>query len=346
MNNTTRFKRLLVALLALTFGTAQGAPAQSMGGTLSSFNILANQAVTLTGFGAQPLVVDRVGTSPGVTLTTTDARATHYHANDLTAVNGQAEAAALWNDLLAPAGATVTAIPLNTLDPAYLVGGGVTVFTRAGDITETGTVTITGTASSVIIFQVQTSVTFTNFDILLAGGILPSNVYWRVGTAVTITNNDATTRSVPGTFLNNTAAQNMTVTASGAGGLNVGRFASIQGSVSVTQSGAGSLLFNTPANGGDVGYPRCTDGYFFPSPATGPTGTFAYCMAGPGTVRIRVYNAIGDLASKIEDYKQGGSQTSTMNTGRLAPGVYLYTLERDYGTHRDQSRVKKFAVRH
>ncbi|UPT76032.1 MAG: T9SS type A sorting domain-containing protein [Elusimicrobiota bacterium] len=68
-------------------------------------------------------------------------------------------------------------------------------------------------------------------------------------------------------------------------------------------------------------------------------------MAGPGTVKIKVYNVIGDLVSKIEDNKSAGQQTSTMNTGRLAPGVYLYTLERDYGTHQVKSRVKKFAVK-
>ncbi|MDD5209146.1 MAG: IPT/TIG domain-containing protein [Elusimicrobiales bacterium] len=87
--------------------------------------------------------------------------------------------------------------------------------------------------------------------------------------------------------------------------------------------------------------------YFFPSPATGDTANFAYCMALPGTVRITVYNAIGDLVAKIEDSRAAGGQFSTLNTGRLATGVYLYRLEKDYGAGNSAaSKVKKFVVQH
>ena len=91
----------------------------------------------------------------------------------------------------------------------------------------------------------------------------------------------------------------------------------------------------------------CGDDFFFPSPATGATGTFAYCMDESGNVTIKVYNMIGDLAAKLEDAKPAGSQSSTLNTGRMAPGVYLYRIEKNYhsgtSTH---SSVKKFAVKH
>ena len=84
-----------------------------------------------------------------------------------------------------------------------------------------------------------------------------------------------------------------------------------------------------------------------PSPATGRVGTFSYCMAAQGRVRIKVYNSIGDLASKIEEDKAPGAQLSTMDTARLAPGVYLYILERDYGNSAIvRSAVKKFVVKH
>ena len=65
----------------------------------------------------------------------------------------------------------------------------------------------------------------------------------------------------------------------------------------------------SPGTGASCG----ADDFFFPSPATGAKGNFAYCMALPGTVRIRVYNTIGDLATKIEDSKSAGSQ----NVSRL-----------------------------
>lgn len=89
----------------------------------------------------------------------------------------------------------------------------------------------------------------------------------------------------------------------------------------------------------------CGKDYFFPSPATGATGNFAYCMAQAGTVRVRIYNAIGDLVAKLEDPKPAGPQLSQLNTARLAPGVYLYRLEKDYGGGNSTiSGVKKFAV--
>ncbi|MDO8631355.1 MAG: SBBP repeat-containing protein [Phycisphaerales bacterium] len=91
----------------------------------------------------------------------------------------------------------------------------------------------------------------------------------------------------------------------------------------------------------------CGDDYFYPSPATGPTGTFSYCMESAGSVKIRVYNVIGDLTVKVDDTKPSGAALSTIDTGRLAPGVYLYILERDYnnGT-KARSKVKKFVVKH
>lgn len=91
----------------------------------------------------------------------------------------------------------------------------------------------------------------------------------------------------------------------------------------------------------------CGDDFFFPSPATGATAQFAYCMALPGTVRIRIYNVVGDLAAKIVESKEAGAQLSQLNTARLAPGVYLYRLEKDYGgANSTTSKVKKFVVKH
>ena len=102
---------------------------------------------------------------------------------------------------------------------------------------------------------------------------------------------------------------------------------------------------------GPVSFPvvedLCGPGYFFPSPAKGATGNFRYCMAAAGKAKIRVYNVIGDLVAKVEESKAAGSQTSPLNTGRLAPGVYLYLLERNYDNGISKvSDVKKFVVQH
>lgn len=96
-----------------------------------------------------------------------------------------------------------------------------------------------------------------------------------------------------------------------------------------------------------TGEDLCGTGYFFPSPARGAVGNFRYCMASAGRVKIRVYNVIGDLVAKVEESKIAGSQHSPLNTGRLAPGVYLYLLERNYDNGGSNvSNVKKFVVQH
>ena len=130
---TARMTRLFVAL-SFVAGSAGGASAQTMGSTLASFNILANPQVTLTGVSpVKPLIVPVVGTSPGVTLTLTNASAGVYHANDAAAVNGQAEGLVLFNSLTSPAGATF--LPLGGTLPAVLnPGPGTTVYRAAAGV--------------------------------------------------------------------------------------------------------------------------------------------------------------------------------------------------------------------
>ena len=99
----------------------------------------------------------------------------------------------------------------------------------------------------------------------------------------------------------------------------------------------------------------CVTDLFYPSPATGPTGTFQYCMAGPGHAIIKIYNAIGDIVAKLDNPTSGCTPTTTaafscwspLNTSRLAPGVYLYRVQKFYddGTA-DTASVKKFGVKH
>lgn len=360
MNPISRMSRLFVAL-TFVIGSAGGASAQTMGSTLASFNILANTAVTLTGAGANQLIVDSVGISPGIALATTEASVTHYHANDDVSRTGKTEGLAYWNSLVnAVSPNPIEQLAAGTLPPTLpdtsipspngvAFASGITLIKGplGGNITTSNqTTTITGVAGSILIFQVDTFVTFTNMHLALVG-VLPENIHWQVKTGVTIVNNNAVLvpRSMPGTFINNTGASDIAITV-GSGILNVGRFVSQQGSVSFTKSG-GTLNFNVPVNGPAIFSPGCSDGLFYPSPATGATGSFSYCMESAGTVNIRVYNVIGDLAAKIEDTKVAGQYTSTLDTSRLAPGVYLYILERNYnGGNKTRSKVKKFVVQH
>ena len=99
----------------------------------------------------------------------------------------------------------------------------------------------------------------------------------------------------------------------------------------------------------------CVTDIFYPSPATGSTANFQYCMAGSGHAIIKVYNAIGDIVAKLDNPTASCTPTATaafscqspLNTGRLAPGVYLYRVQKFYddGTSATAS-VKKFGVKH
>jgi hypothetical protein len=93
---------------------------------------------------------------------------------------------------------------------------------------------------------------------------------------------------------------------------------------------------------------RCGPDSFFPSPATGPLGNFAFCMDLSGSARVKVYNSIGDLVAKVEAPNlQAGPQITQLNTARLSPGVYLYILEKDYNSGATaKSHVQKFVVKH
>ena len=64
-----------------------------------------------------------------------------------------------------------------------------------------------------------------------------------------------------------------------------------------------------------------------PNPVTGNTATLAYFMASSGTVDIRIFNAIGQMVCKQDEAKNSGPQTSTLNLGGYAPGVYLYLIK-------------------
>ncbi|OGR46827.1 MAG: hypothetical protein A2X34_05430 [Elusimicrobia bacterium GWC2_51_8] len=113
-----------------------------------------------------------------------------------------------------------------------------------------------------------------------------------------------------------------------------------------THAGACSVIYKyIAAPVTDTG--ACGEDFLFPSPATGATAEFAYCMDQPGTAKIRVYNVIGDLASKLENTVSKGGHIAALNTARLASGVYLYIIEKNYddGTS-NKSGVKKFVVKH
>ncbi len=226
----------------------------AVGNTLAAFNILGSTGITLTGYGTgvNQLVVAEAGMSPSAgPITKTNAVVTSEHDDDATAIAAVVEAVALNVSLTAfgLGGAGITVIPVvgTTLPSSFSpVLGNTNVYTFSAAVTNTGTtVTINGSISTIVIFQIPSALTLTDVNVVLTGGQLASNVFWQVGTSVTITNNDATNRIIPGTVISETSVATgaITVTSSAAGTLSVGRLISLVGGITVTQSGAGALTF-------------------------------------------------------------------------------------------------------
>ena len=98
--------------------------------------------------------------------------------------------------------------------------------------------------------------------------------------------------------------------------------------------------FFTPDNGAYF------DPYIFPSPSTGNMARVVYFMPGPGLANIRVYNEIGGLVDTLEERKSTGPQSSSINIGKLAPGVYFYLLNLKTDDGNTKKYKRKFVVTH
>jgi len=342
-----------LSILALVVGFAGEAAAQTWGTTVDDFNILANTQITLTGVASAPVVVPEAGISPGAgPATLTNASITTAHYNDAKAATALTEAGTLDTSLN---GALTNDLGvITTFTSPILIGPGVNrvEMTGLGDITNTdATINVTGgDPTSIVIFRLPGALTLTRTNIIFTGGVLAGNVYWQVKNDVAITNGGAIPMTMPGTIISQTG--DITVSSLGASDLNIARLISLTKGVTMTQSG-GILTIQNPTTGGGAGPvvpgPAVTscDEYFYPAPATGATGKFHYCMTSAGTARIRVYNAIGDLAATVVESKAAGVNESTLNTARMAPGVYLYLLQKEYDNGGSSiSKTKKFVVRH
>lgn len=85
--------------------------------------------------------------------------------------------------------------------------------------------------------------------------------------------------------------------------------------------------------------------YIYPSPSRGDTARIVYTMEEAGTVKVRIYNAGGNLVVVLDEPKPAGLQTTTVTVSRLSPGVYFYLLEREYASSSGQKiGPRKFVV--
>jgi hypothetical protein len=95
--------------------------------------------------------------------------------------------------------------------------------------------------------------------------------------------------------------------------------------------------------------PSVTPGtsYPYPQPVVGPIVRFAYYMVEPGTVKIKVWTAGADLAAVLEEHKDAGAQSSTLDVSSFATGHYFYAIILSYDSGWAQKLVPgKFGVIH
>jgi hypothetical protein len=124
-------------------------------------------------------------------------------------------------------------------------------------------------------------------------------------------------------------------------------------SVTVTPSGTMTLSATpTPsqqpsAPAGNNGPPASADeddAYVYPNPVEGPACNFVYRMKRPGEANIIIYQVTGEPAAVVRDtHDTGGDKSTVADMQGIAPGVYFFVVERQYGdSASERTRLQKF----
>lgn len=205
----------LVTALVLSFvgpsvAFAITATAPSLG-TASTFSVLGGGLVSADGSGAT------VSGDLGYTTKTGGwvVGGTEYVAG--AAAGALSDATNAWTTMGSTGG--------TAWDPAVDISPTPGLYTRSGDATFAGpTLTLSGSATDVWVFQINSSLTFTG-NVVLTGGAQACNVFWRVATSATINSGGAGSKFV-GTLIANSNVSTV-------GGATIdGRLMALTGTVS------------------------------------------------------------------------------------------------------------------
>jgi hypothetical protein len=159
--------------------------------TAGNFKVLAGSTVTNTGLTT--ITGGDLGLSPGTSVTgfppgVLIAPAV-MHVADPTAAQAQLDLTAAYNY------AAGIVLPAPQVLPGDLTGltlaeGTYKTSSSTGILTVGGILTLTGNSSSVFVFQIgSTLTTLSTTQVVLTGGVLPSNVFWQVGSSATLGTN-------------------------------------------------------------------------------------------------------------------------------------------------------------
>jgi hypothetical protein len=175
----------LVTLLAI-FSTVSAARADVSLGTTADFAILAGQSVTNTG---STTIYGDIGIHPGAAVApnvTGYGSITHtgtLHDTGSVAAQAKADLVVAYDDAAARTPTLITR-ELATAD----LGPGVYASNDGGDflLSENGTLTLTGGADDVWIFQSASTVIFESASSIVLVGADPCNVFWQVTSSATL----------------------------------------------------------------------------------------------------------------------------------------------------------------
>jgi uncharacterized repeat protein (TIGR01451 family) len=171
----------VVSAVTLTFSligvhVAQAATAPDLGAA-ESFSVLA--ALSMSAAGAGTTVDGDLGLSPGLEASRTGpwtVGGSEYFGTGGLSADAQDDALDAFNDLAGQISDGLWAS--NSMGPG--------VWTIAADTTFSDTLTLTGDADDIFVFQIGNDMTFDG-DVIMVGGADPCNVYWQIGRDATIT---------------------------------------------------------------------------------------------------------------------------------------------------------------
>jgi hypothetical protein len=179
-------KKVLMLICMLSTGSMCWAQAPSLG-TAATFAVLGGTAVTCT----SSVITGDVGISPGSAVTNTGCTISGtVHVNDAAATTARADFLSAYSAIgLIPCTQTISTAAFTGNVPALgPLGPGVYCFPAGVTFTNT-TLTLDGStnANGIWIFKVGAALTGTGFQVVLANGAQPCNVFWVVGAAATLT---------------------------------------------------------------------------------------------------------------------------------------------------------------
>ncbi|NQV49008.1 MAG: DUF3494 domain-containing protein [Candidatus Marinimicrobia bacterium] len=322
----------LVASLLLSVTYAQALAPVNLGST-ADFAILAGAEISNVPTSA---VTGDVGLSP--------AAGSYISGFGLTEVSGTIYTA----DATGPAGSVTSAAMLTAakgdLTIAYNdakgrepIPEGAFLDTMAGEIGGltlgpglykfTGTLSITGSyltlegsSTDVWIFQIAENLVVADaIHVILAGGALPANIFWQVGTSATL----GSTSVFKGTIL---ADQSISLsTGATLDGRALARIAAV--TIETSTITAPGFVYVAVDDDNEIVPGAYTLSQNFPNPFN-PSTMISYKLPSSSHVTLTIMDVLGqELAVLVNDTQSAGSHQIEWDAGNFASGIYFYRLQ-------------------